>query len=75
MKKCIKLTNWVLAGILALFGFSSCEKEPAPEYGSPVPEYGVPHATFKLQKTVANQQSEIVAAADFKLEAQGTDDE
>jgi hypothetical protein len=54
-----------LAGILALFGFANCEKYPPVEYGTP--EYGTPHATYKLQENVINQQDTIPKTVDIVL--------
>ena len=38
-RKLIRGTNWALAGLLSLLGFSSC--------GNPVEEYGSPHADLR----------------------------
>ena len=73
MKKFIKVTNWFLVGMLALFGFSNCEKEPEVEYGTPMPEYGAPHATYKLQEPVVKQQVEPIL--NIISETQNTDAE
>jgi hypothetical protein len=37
----IKGTNWALAGLLGLFGFSGCDTEPKEEYGVPFADYTV----------------------------------
>ena len=54
--------NRVLAGILALLGFSACEKHEyvVPEYGSPYvnfkAEYGTPYANFKVMGKVTDSR-------------------
>jgi len=47
MKQFIKGTNWVLAGILALFGFSTCETGKL--------MYGVPWASQAIQGKVTDK--------------------
>jgi len=37
----IKGTNWALAGLISLLGFSSCEKDIMVEYGAPNVDYTV----------------------------------
>ena len=44
----IKGTNWALAGLLGLLGFSNCVKEP-------LYEYGTPHADYTVKGTVVNK--------------------
>jgi putative lipoprotein (rSAM/lipoprotein system) len=46
----IKITNWVLAGILGLLGFSSCIE-------SGEVEYGVPSADYTVKGTVVNKSN------------------
>ena len=49
MKKLfIKSTNWLLAGIMALFGFAGCK------YDTPL--YGVPSADYTVKGTVVNEK-------------------
>ena len=48
MKQFIKGTNWVLAGILALFGFYNCERQG-------VEMYGVPWASHAIQGKVTDK--------------------
>jgi len=51
----IKGTNWALAGILSLLGFTtnSCEKEG-------VVEYGAPHANYILKGKVTNEAGQPI---------------
>jgi len=44
----IKGTNWALAGLISLLGFSNCENEPLVEYG-PL------NADFTIKGTVVNK--------------------
>lgn len=43
----LKGTNWALAGILALLGFSSCESTE---------EYGSPHAEYTVKGSVTDEK-------------------
>ena len=38
-RKFIRGTNWALAGLMSFFGFSSCDRFGAAEYGTPHAEY------------------------------------
>lgn len=49
-RKLIHGTNWALAGLLSLLGFSSC--------GNQVEEYGTPHADFKVTWRVTDEAGE-----------------
>ena len=49
-RKLIRGTNWALAGLLSLLGFSSC--------GNQVEEYGTPHADFKVTGRVTDEAGE-----------------
>jgi len=51
----IKGTNWALAGLLGLLGFSCYEKYPPLEYGPLIVEYGVPNASFIVKGTVTDK--------------------
>lgn len=54
-RKFIKGTNWALAGLMSLLGFSSCEENNMmPEYGTPYPMYGTPHAEFIVSGKVTD---------------------
>ena len=44
----IKCTNWALAGILSMLGFTGCLKEPTVEYG-------MPHADYTVKGKVVNK--------------------
>ncbi|MCC8094470.1 MAG: radical SAM-associated putative lipoprotein [Tannerellaceae bacterium] len=59
----IRGTNWVLAGILSLLGFStsSCEKEI-------VIEYGAPHANYILKGKVTNEAGHAIP--DIRIDIQ-----
>ena len=47
--KLLKVANWLLAGILALLGFSACnDDEEQPDM------YGTPHANFTIKGKVVN---------------------
>jgi len=52
-RKLIKGTNWALAGLMSFLGFSSCEKDIMPEYGTPM-EYGTPSAVFVVSGKVTD---------------------
>ena len=50
--KLLKVANWLLAGILALLGFSACnDDEEQPDM------YGTPHANFTIKGKVVNDES------------------
>ncbi|MEA4935818.1 MAG: radical SAM-associated putative lipoprotein [Paludibacter sp.] len=46
-KSLIKTLNWVLAGLLAILGFSNCE---------PRVEYGTPNASYTVKGKVVNKE-------------------
>jgi putative lipoprotein (rSAM/lipoprotein system) len=50
-RKFIKGTNWALAGLMSLLGFSSCEKI---DNGGGVVEYGSPYAEFVVSGKVTD---------------------
>lgn len=60
-RKLIRGTNWALAGLLSLLGFTGCGKEGNDDGGEMRVEYGVPHATFKVLGRVTNEQGEPLA--------------
>ena len=49
-RKLIRGTNWTLAGLLSLLGFTGC--------GNQVEEYGTPHADFKVTGRVTDEAGE-----------------
>jgi putative lipoprotein (rSAM/lipoprotein system) len=51
-RQLIKGTNWALAGLMSLLGFSSCSSEE--EYGTPKVEYGTPTAEFVVSGKVTD---------------------
>ena len=54
----IKGINWILAGIMGLFGFTSC-RERGHEWDFPVqPEYGVPYASYTVKGAVVNEATD-----------------
>ncbi len=53
-RRLIKGTNWALAGLMSLLGFSSCDEYGAVEYGTPSLEYGTPSAAFVVSGKVAD---------------------
>ncbi|MDR3261317.1 MAG: radical SAM-associated putative lipoprotein [Tannerella sp.] len=54
----IKGTNWALAGLLTLLGFSGCTNDKV--------EYGTPYAEYTIEGTVTNEAGEPVP--DIKIE-------
>lgn len=56
----IKGTNWALAGIMGLFGFTCCDE--------PADEYGTPHATYKISGRVMNKSGEAIPGIQIELE-------
>ncbi|MDR1938099.1 MAG: radical SAM-associated putative lipoprotein [Tannerellaceae bacterium] len=61
----IKGTNWALAGLLSLTGFSSCGDIIG---GGSVAEYGVPWASFAIKGTVVDKASkEPIPGVEVKL--------
>jgi putative lipoprotein (rSAM/lipoprotein system) len=57
----IKSTNWILAGVLSVLGFSSCDIE---NHGQE--EYGTPYATFTFRGKVTDEAGKPVK--DVKIE-------
>ena len=54
MKKFLmKGTNWVLAGIIGLFGFTGCKQDE--DLGSMRVEYGTPYAKYTVIGSVADE--------------------
>lgn len=51
-RKLIHGTNWALAGLLSVLGFSGCG------WGTQVEEYGTPHADFKVTGRVTDEQGQ-----------------
>ena len=45
----IKGTNWALAGLISMLGFTGCDKERLSE------EYGTPNADYTIKGTVVNK--------------------
>ena len=56
-RKFIRGTNWALAGLLSLLGFTGCGKDDNGGGGISV-EYGVPSANFKVLGRVTNEQGQ-----------------
>ena len=56
-RKLIRGTNWALAGLLSLLGFTGCGKDDNGGGGVSV-EYGVPSANFKVLGRVTNEQGQ-----------------
>ena len=56
-RKLIRGTNWALAGILSLLGFTGCGKDDNGG-GEISVEYGVPSANFKVLGRVTNEQGQ-----------------
>lgn len=59
-RRLIKGTNWALSGLMALIGFSGCEKFGAVEYG-------VPHADYEFSGKVTNEQGEPIPDIQVKI--------
>ena len=55
-RKLIKGTNWALAGLMSLFGFS-CNGSSG---GGAVCEYGTPHAEYKFGGFIKNEKGEAL---------------
>ena len=53
----IRGTNWALAGLLSLLGFTGCGKDNNGD-GEISVEYGVPSANFKVLGRVTNEQGQ-----------------
>lgn len=62
MKKTyIKVSNWLLSGILTLMGFStSCDKNGGDDNGGGLCMYGTPTADHTIKGKVVNQRNEAV---------------
>ena len=59
--KLLKVANWLLAGILALLGFSACnDDEEQPDM------YGTPHANFTIKGKVVNDESMPIPDIEIK---------
>jgi putative lipoprotein (rSAM/lipoprotein system) len=58
----IKGTNWALAGLLSLLGFT-CEDAPA--------EYGVPHADYSVKGTVTDAAGTAIPGIEIRIKAHG----
>ena len=56
-RKLIRGTNWALAGLLSLLGFTGCGKDDNGGGGINV-EYGAPSANFKVLGCVTNEQGQ-----------------
>ena len=56
-RKLIRGTNWALAGLLSLLGFTGCGKEDNGG-GEISVEYGAPSANFKVLGRVTNEQGQ-----------------
>ena len=56
-RKLIRGTNWALAGLLSLLGFTGCGKDDNGG-GEISVEYGVPSANFKVLGRVTNEQGQ-----------------
>ena len=56
-RKLIRGTNWALAGLLSLLGFTGCGKDNNGD-GEISVEYGVPSANFKVLGRVTNEQGQ-----------------
>ena len=56
-RKLIRVTNWALAGLLSLLGFTGCGKDDNGD-GEISVEYGVPSANFKVLGRVTNEQGQ-----------------
>ena len=56
-RKLIRGTNWALAGLLSLLGFTGCGKDNNGG-GEISVEYGVPSANFKVLGRVTNEQGQ-----------------
>jgi putative lipoprotein (rSAM/lipoprotein system) len=51
----IRGTNGIIAALLTLLGFSSCEKM-VEEYGAPYVEYGTPYAKYAVSGKITDNQ-------------------
>ena len=56
-RKLIRGTNWALAGLLSLLGFTGCGKDNNGDGGISV-EYGSPSSNFKVLGRVTNEQGQ-----------------
>ena len=56
-RKLIRVTNWALAGLLSLLGFTGCGKDDNGG-GEISVEYGAPSANFKVLGRVTNEQGQ-----------------
>ena len=56
-RKLIRGTNWALAGLLSLLGFTGCGKDNNGD-GEISVEYGSPSANFKVLGRVTNEQGQ-----------------
>jgi putative lipoprotein (rSAM/lipoprotein system) len=62
----LKGANWILVGILSMFGFSGCHKE---RYG--LEEYGTPYATFSFHGKVTDKNESPVKDIKIEVTEQG----
>ena len=53
----IKGTNWALAGLISMLGFTGCDKFGPDEYG-PMVEYGVPNMDFTVKGVVVDKATQ-----------------
>ena len=53
----IKYTNWILASLMGLFGFTGCRL-----FDPSATEYGVPSATYTVKGAVVNEATEVPIA-------------
>ena len=54
----LRSCNAILMAVLALFGFSNCDRMGLDMYGTPTPEYGTPYAKFVIKGEVADKKTE-----------------
>jgi len=58
----IKGTNWALAGLLSLLGFSCSDND-----SDGMAEYGVPTTTYTIKGKVINEQGEVIPAIQIEV--------
>jgi putative lipoprotein (rSAM/lipoprotein system) len=58
----IKGTNWILAGILSILGFSGCN-----DVNIGTEEYGAPHTNFSFHGTVINATKDPVKGIQIEI--------
>lgn len=57
----VKGTNWALAGLMGVLGFSGCSNDSPAEYGTPI-------ANYKVSGRVTNESGKPIAGIQVELE-------